>query len=75
MAARFEIGKLYSTRHIGNHDLYITIYVINRTEKTVKVLIHGKVKTYRLVNYKNEEFFFPEGRFSLAPVIRAEDRY
>jgi len=69
--ATFEVGRMYNTRWAGDSQLTITCLIAGRTAKTVKALVDGKIKSYKLHIRNNEEFFFPEGRFSKAPVMSA----
>ena len=69
---RFETGIEYVTRYIGDHDLIITSKIIARTEKTVTALINNREqKTFRIKVWNGEEQFYPEGRFSFAPIMSA----
>jgi hypothetical protein len=66
---KFEIGKTYFTRSIGDSNATFTATIVSRTAKTVKT---DAGKTFRVSKYNGAEFFMPEGRYSMAPTIRAD---
>lgn len=72
---RFEVGRIYQTRFPGDHDLIIRVKIVGRTERTVKWIMldeHKKVvKTCRPAVFNNAEYFYPDGRYSMAPIITA----
>lgn len=74
---RFEVGRIYYTRSICDHDCIWRIKIVGRTEKTIKwiMLDHCKkvVKTARPFIFNGEENFYPLGRYSMAPTIGARD--
>lgn len=78
---RFEVGKVYATRHICNSDCILSVKVLKRTTATVTVeilrgVINGeRIKTCR-INPKEaarfgEEVVRPWGTYSMAPTISA----
>jgi len=70
----FEIGKTYSTRSICDHNCIFSFTILARTAKTVKIEVHGKEVTRRIrPGYNGFEAFDPFGRYSMSPVITAED--
>ena len=79
---KFETGKTYYARCLGDNDLIYAYVVYKRTEKSVwlkdkfgKDMGRKKIDTdtYRdgLGNTVHEEIVHPEGRYSLAPMIGA----
>ena len=69
---RFEVGTEYGTRSIGNHDCIFAYKVVARSAKTVTILDgFGLRKRCRLKEDGDAEFIFPEGRYSMCPVLRA----
>ena len=66
-----EVGKTYMTRSIGNHDCCIFQTIVKRTEKTVTT---ADGKTFRLSVRAGVEQFLPWGRFSMAPVMGADEQ-
>lgn len=75
---KFEVGKTYSTRSICNSDCTFSYTVISRTKCTVKLRDKfGDVITRRIIKSLTEdkgvETIMPEGNYSMAPVIDAND--
>jgi len=68
----FEAGKNYQTRSICDHNCIFTAKVLKRTAKTVTVITdQGEARCKIHTDDEGEEFFFPYGRYSMAPVIKA----
>jgi hypothetical protein len=67
----FEPGKTYSTRSIGDHNCIISVTIANRTAKTVTTTAG---KTFRVSLYEGNEQIKPWGRYSMAPIIGADDK-
>lgn len=72
---KFEVGKTYTTRSIGDHDCIISATVVSRTAKTIKCLNkHRELATFRVsINYRGDEMFMPWGRGSMMPSLSADD--
>ena len=70
---RFEIGKTYQGRYIGDHELKEFYTIIKRTEKTVTIQGENlKTPVTRKITIWNDcETFHPEGKNS--PLIKAEN--
>lgn len=79
---RFEVGKTYATRSIGNTDCIIAAKILRRTAATVTVeMVRGgicgdKVRTFRiskgLTAFIGAEAIKPWGTYSMAPTISAD---
>lgn len=72
---KFAAGDVLTTRSICNHDCIYTATIISRTAKSVRVDIgpaHGGIVRRGLLvcPYTGNEFFFPYGRYSMAPSFR-----
>ena len=67
---QFEAGKTYSTRSICDHNCIISITVERRTAKTIRTT---EGKTFRISTYNGIEQVLPWGRYSMCPVIGADD--
>lgn len=67
IAEKFEVGKTYRCRSICDADLFFEIKVVGRTEKTV-MTEKGRLKIHI---YDGSEVVYPEGRYSMAPKMRA----
>ena len=71
----FEANKTYKMTFIGDSNLIIPILVVARTAKTVKIKLHGEIKTCRIKSYDDSEYIFPEGTYSMAPTCYARKPY
>ena len=67
----FEAGKTYTTRSICDSDCIYSAEIVSRTAKTVKAIVDGELKSFRLFIFDNTECFRPFGSYSMAPTIRA----
>ncbi len=70
---KFESGKTYATRSICDHDCIISVTIDKRTAKTVTATIRGNQKNFRIFEYDGAEFIWPWGKYSMAPLITAND--
>ena len=68
---KFEAGKTYEGRMICNWDLIERITIAKRTEKTVTTT-EGKRLKIHVSRDGGCEFVYPDGRYSMATIIRAE---
>lgn len=73
---KFEIGKTYTMRSIGDHDCAWTYTVVKRTSQTITISDGAETKTCR-VNIqvsedRNAETIFPMGRYSMCPALSAD---
>lgn len=72
--AKFAPGDKLETRSICNHDCIYTATIISRTDKSVKVDLgspRGIVRRGLIVDDRTgNEYFFPYGRYSMAPSFR-----
>lgn len=80
MTAKFEAGRTYRTRSIVNSDFWVTIKVINRTAKTIRVVTQtrSEPKNLRITalpgSFDGAETVKPWGSYSMCPIIIATDR-
>jgi len=73
MIARFETGKTYTTRSVGDYDCIFSFTVIKRTAKRITLKEYGKdITTRGIYVYDNSECCKPLGEYSMCPVIRAD---
>ena len=76
---KFETGKTYSTRSICDHSWVITAHIVRRTVKTVWLSTDDRTdhlargKCLRVKEYKGVEQIKPFGRYSMSPMIGADD--
>lgn len=73
---KFEIGKTYTMRSIGDHDCVWTYTVVKRTAKTITISDGTETKTCRVnaqvSEDRNAETIFPVGRYSMCPTLSAD---
>ena len=61
-------NQVLTTRFIGDSDLFISVVLVKRTEKTAFVKIEkGEVVRCKIHKHNNLEFIMPYGRYSMAP--------
>ena len=70
-ATQFQIGRSYSTRSIGDIDCVYSYEILSRSQATVTISIEGKEVKRRVAVREGVETFYPMGKYSMAPVIRA----
>ena len=67
---KFEIGKTYFTRSICDHNCIFEETIVSRTAKTIKT---SSGKTLRVNDkFNGIEQIWPEGKYSMAPIISAD---
>ena len=73
MNSQFQVGRTYATRSICDHECIFSFVVLSRTAKTVTVNVHGKTVRRGLTLWNGVEQFSPFGRYSMAPIVGADD--
>lgn len=72
---KFEVGKEYTCRSVCDHECVWTYKVVARTPKTITVTSEGTTKTLRIIKglseYRGAESVYPEGKYSMCPIISA----
>lgn len=69
---KFQAGKTYRTRFIGDADSVLDVKVVKRTPKRITVDAEPfGVRTVGIIVIDGEETAFPTGRYAKAPTIRA----
>jgi len=70
---KFITGKTYGTRSIGDHDCIFKGTVMKRTAKTVTINCQHEIAKRCKIHHDEDgdEFIFPFGRYSMAPIFRA----
>ncbi len=73
---KFEVGSYYRTRSICDSACIISIRVLHRTAKTITVDCgeHHGIKTFRPSVQDGVEFIRPWGNYSMAPILRADNK-
>lgn len=74
---KFEVGKIYGNRFIGNHELEFKFKVIHRTDKTITLegifdLGVTEQKKRRISIWNGIEEVMPFGSYSKAPLLTAD---
>jgi hypothetical protein len=66
----FTIGTTYYARSIGDHNCITTLTVAKRTAKTITTTAG---KRLFVTEYDGEEQVFPNGHYSMAQIVGAND--
>lgn len=73
---KFETGKTYSMRSIGDHNCVWTYTVTARTAQTITLDDGKEIKRCRIskkaTEYRGAETVFPLGQYSMAPILSAD---
>ena len=72
---KFEVGKTYSTRSACDWDTIFSYTVVARTAKTITIENKHLHRSKRGVKADYDgiaEACYPEGRYSMCPVIKAD---
>lgn len=68
--ASFEVGKTYYTRSVCDYDCLVVVEVAARTAQTI---VTGEGKRLRIRLYRGVETVSPNGSYSMAPVVSADE--
>lgn len=81
---KFEVGTVYSTRSICDHDCIFRWVVVKRTAKSVWLQSVGgpELKPYGDVTRRsitkhysdNAELVYPSGKYSMCPILTADKK-
>jgi hypothetical protein len=71
--SKFVVGQTYSVASICDHNCIYRFTVLSRTDKTVVLSYHGKPTRRRLRIVDGIEACDPHGRYSMSPVLSADD--
>jgi len=77
MTTKFQVGKSYACRSLGDYDCIHSFKILARTEKTITTTtwsMGGKPVTRRLSVWDGAESFKPFGSYSMCAVIYATER-
>ncbi len=69
-AAKFEVGKTYYARSIGDHNCIIRVTIAKRTNKSVTTTDGQRFMIS--TRYSPDETIYPWGKFSMCPSLSAE---
>ena len=70
----FKQGQALSSRSICDHNCIFTGTVVKRTAKTLTITTRGETKRCKIHESDGIEFIYPLGRYSMAPVFKADSR-
>lgn len=71
MATKFQIGHTYFVRSICDYDTVFAFEVLDRSEKTITLKVHGKLVRRTVRVFDGIEQCSPLGRYSMSPVLTA----
>jgi hypothetical protein len=69
---KFKPGQKLSTRSTCDYDCIFSAKVISRTEKTITIRVDGENITRRVQVHADSEIVYPFGKYSMAPIFRAD---
>jgi len=73
---KFEVGRVYQMRAIGDHNCVWQYTVTARTASTVKLFDGKQTISRRIVRaasaWRNAETVYPLGQYSMAPTLSAD---
>lgn len=75
-AKRFQVGKTYETRSPADREVKYRVTVVSRTPSFVTISFlasQAKDRRCKVYEHKGEEFCYPDGKYSLCPVLTAGD--
>ena len=73
-ATEFQVGATYTTRFACDADSHLAYTVVKRTKKFITIEDHhGDTNRVGVtVGCDGAEYAFPTGKYSMAPIIRAD---
>lgn len=78
---KFNVNQVYSTRSIGDHDCIFHYLIVKRTETSVWIQplnqwgeVQDSISRKKISLYEGEETIYPEGKYSMCPVLGAKDK-
>ena len=72
MSKNIEAGQTLTARSVCDHDCIFTAQVIARKGNFATVKCLGQSKRMKIHNTGDGEFVFATGRYSMAPVFKAQ---
>ena len=73
---KFETGRTYTMRSIGDYDCVWTYTVTERTAQTITITDGKETKRCRISKraseYRGAETVYPLGQYSMAPALSAD---
>lgn len=71
MVTQFQVGRVYSSRSLCDYECIFKFAVVERTAKTVTILVHARPARRKIRVVDDVECIDPLGRYSMSPVLRA----
>ena len=71
MNTKFEIGKTYETRSVGDYNCIFSITVLKRTAKTITIKNWDNREATKRVKIDDGVEYFHDGSYSMAPIFKA----
>lgn len=70
---KFQVGRTYACRSIGDHDCVWSFKIVSRTALSVVIDPHRGTTARRKIRVRDGiEQIDPLGRYSMAPVLSAD---
>jgi hypothetical protein len=70
--SKFQVGRTYSCRSVGDHDCVFSFAILSRTAQSVVINSHGTTARRKIRVRDGVEEIDPLGRYSMAPVLSAD---
>lgn len=70
----FQVGRTYTDRAAGDHDMIYRYKIVARTAKTLTIEEHGKTFKRGIFVLDGVERCKPDGTYSMCPVISADEK-
>lgn len=69
--AKFVVGRTYQCRLVGDHNSVFRYEVISRTKAFITIKDSDKTKKIKIHTNEVEEYCYPDGQYSMCPVLKA----
>ena len=70
-AVTIKAGQTLTGRSVCDHECIFSALVIERKGSFATIKFQNNVKRVKVHQMDGAEFIFPDGRYSMAPVLRA----
>jgi hypothetical protein len=70
--SKFQVGKTYTCRSIGDHECIFRFEIVARTAKQMTINEHGEIYKRGIHLYDGVEHCKPHGTYSMCAIIRAD---
>jgi len=69
---QFIAGKVYQCRSICDHECVFKYEILSRTKSFITIKNHNEITKRKIYLDGTEEYCYPQGQFSMAPILRAD---